>query len=57
VARNKPTVQDPRETPQAPVEDATSAVTAPEPTPPASPSLPEDSGDAVRLWGFVRIDH
>ena len=66
MARRKPPVKDPRETPQANVEEATSAVTAPEPTPPAytpqDPSLPPRpevvKGDnSVKLWGFTRIDH
>lgn len=56
MARRKPTVNDPRETPQASVEEVKSAVTAPEPTPPASPSA-ADEKRKTRIGSFTRIDH
>lgn len=51
----RPTVKDPR-TPQASVEEPTSAVTAPKETPPASLSTTEKK-NVVRLGNFTRIDH
>lgn len=53
----KPSVKDPRETPQAPVVEPTSAVTAPEVTPPAPPSPAEKGPKKVQLGNFTRIDH
>lgn len=53
--RRKPNVKDPRETPQASVEEPKSAVTAPEVTPPATPSTTEKK--TIRIGNFTRIDH
>jgi len=53
----KPSVKDPRETPQALVEEPKSAVTAPEVTPPAPPSPTKNGPKKVQIGNFTRIDH